>query len=188
MLRFLFCLLYLAVLGLLCFPFGRMLARKTYDPARWPFRPWRFETDGHFYGTIKIKKWERKVPDIGKFEPHIVPEKRVAGRMTAGMCAGMINETCVAEITHTERHRVMFQPGHRARRILDLGVGRLAAHIRDGGFDAAVCTHVFADAMLTDAVRRHGLRVTPGVEASDLDWYFVPSPAHRLTLGELGVP
>ena len=100
MLRFLFCLLYLAALGLLCFPFGRVLARKTYDPARWPFRPRRFETDGRFYEAIKIKTWENKVPDVSKWAPQIVPEKRVTGRMTAGMCAGMINETCVAEITH----------------------------------------------------------------------------------------
>ena len=100
MLRFLFCLLYLAVLGLLCFPFGRLLARRTYDPARWPFRMRRFEMDGKFYESIKIKTWENQVPDVSRWAPEIVPVKRVTGRMTAEMCAGMINETCVAEITH----------------------------------------------------------------------------------------
>ena len=98
MLRFLFCLLYLAVLGLLCFPFGRLLARRTYDPARWPFRQRRFEMDGKFYESIKIKTWENQVPDVSRWAPEIVPVKRVTGRMTAEMCAGMINETCGASL------------------------------------------------------------------------------------------
>ena len=127
---------------------------------------------------------------------------RGCSKVVAGVHSGVYRhapDLFRAGYRHTERHRVMFQPGHRARRILDLGVGRLAACIRDGRFDAVVCTHVFAATMLTDAVRRHGLRVTtgvvetdytntPGVEASELDWYFVPSPVHRLTLSELGVP
>ena len=127
---------------------------------------------------------------------------RGCSKVVAGVHSGVYRhapDLFRAGYQHTERHRVMFQPGHRARRILDLGVGRLAACIRDGRFDAVVCTHVFAATMLTDAVRRHGLRVTtgvvetdytntPGVEASELDWYFVPSPVHRLTLSELGVP
>lgn len=104
-----------------------------------------------------------------------------------------------AGYSHTEKHRKMFQPGHRARRFLDLGVGRLAARIRDGRFDAVLCSHVFAANMLTDAVRKYGLTVrtgvvetdytnTPGVEASNLDFYFVPSPQLGLTLERFGVP
>ena len=108
---------------------------------------------------------------------------RGCSKVVAGVHSGVYRhapDLFRAGYRHTERHRVMFQPGHRARRILDLGVGRLAACIRDGRFDAVVCTHVFAATMLTDAVRRHGLRVTtgvvetdytntPGVEASELD-------------------
>lgn len=99
----------------------------------------------------------------------------------------------------SERHRSMFQPGHRARRFLDLGIGRLAARIRSGGFHAVICSHVFAANMLTDAVKKYGLSVrtgvvetdytnTPGVEASNLDCYFVPSPQLALSLEALGVP
>ena len=127
---------------------------------------------------------------------------RGCSRVVAGFHSGVYRhapDLFRAGYRHTERHRVMFQPGHRARRFLDLGVGHLARFLRDGGFDAVVCTHVFAATMLTDAVRRHGLQIrtgvvetdytnTPGVEASELDWYFVPSPVQRLTLSELGVP
>ena len=99
----------------------------------------------------------------------------------------------------SERHRSMFQPGHRARRFLDLGIGRLAERIRQGRFDAVLCSHVFAANMLTDAVKKYGMTVrtgvvetdytnTPGVEASELDCYFVPSPQLARSLEALGVP
>ena len=100
MLRLLFCLLYLAALGLLCFPFGRLLARRHFDPERAPFRPTRWEADGRFYTAIRIKAWEGKVPDVSRWAPQIVPAKRVQGRMSAAQCSAMINETCVAELTH----------------------------------------------------------------------------------------
>ena len=100
---------------------------------------------------------------------------------------------------HTEQHRQMFQPGHRARRFLDLGIKRLAERIQNGRFDAVLCSHVFAANMLTDAVQKYDLHVktgvvetdytnTPGVEASVLDYYFVPSPRLALSLEKLGVP
>lgn len=109
MLRAAFCLLYLAVLGLACFPVGRLLARRQYDPSRRPFCPWRFEEDGQFYRAIQIRCWQSKVPDVSRWAPQIVPRKTVTGRMTAERCALMINETCVAEITHLAL--CVFAPG-----------------------------------------------------------------------------
>lgn len=63
---------------------------------------------------------------------------------------------------------------------------KLAEMINDGGYDAVICTHVFAAIMLSEAVKKYGCNVitafvetdytcTPGTGSSNLDIYFVPS-------------
>ena len=101
MLRFIFCILYLAVLGLLCFPIGRLLARCPFHTGRFPFRPYAFEQDGRFYDRVfHIRRWQARVPDVSRWAPQIVPKKELAPHPDAQQLRAMINETCVAEITH----------------------------------------------------------------------------------------
>ncbi len=101
MLRFAFCLLYLGALGLLCFPFGRLLARYPYNPKRIPFRTYAFERDGAFYNDVfHIRHWQARVPDVSRWAPQIVPKKQLSPHLTAPQLRLMVNETCVAELTH----------------------------------------------------------------------------------------
>ncbi len=66
-----------------------------------------------------------------------------------------------------------------------LGAKKLVEFIRDGGYDAVICTHVFAAMMLTAGAKKYYLDVktalvhtdytlTPGTKASNLDIYFLP--------------
>ena len=101
MLRFAFCLLYLAALGLLCFPFGRLLARRSFDVDRFPFRAYPFERDGKFYDDVfRIRRWQSRVPDVSRWAPQIVPRKSLSAHLDAPQLRRMVNETCVAELTH----------------------------------------------------------------------------------------
>lgn len=70
-------------------------------------------------------------------------------------------------------------------RFFSLGSKKLTDFIKDNGFDAVVCTHVFAAMMLTEGIKKHGLDVktslvhtdytlSPGTKASNLDKYFLP--------------
>jgi processive 1,2-diacylglycerol beta-glucosyltransferase len=82
--------------------------------------------------------------------------------------------------------------------VLNLGRRNLGRFIRDGGYDAVLCTHVFASLMATDARKKYGLPVragvvetdytaTPGIQAGGLDWHFIPAESLRPELIALGV-
>ena len=47
--RILYCLIYYAVLGVFCFPFGRRLARIDFHADAFPFSSRRWERDGKVY-------------------------------------------------------------------------------------------------------------------------------------------
>lgn len=100
---------------------------------------------------------------------------------------------------HSRRHPQIFMEHHNGRRVLNLGRRNLGRFIMTGGFDAALCTHVFASLMLTDARRKYGLPIrtavvetdytaTPGAQAGGLDWHFIPAEGLRDELTALGVP
>ena len=98
---FLRCIIYMAALGILCFPAGRLLARISFRADKKPFSPFEFEKNGKFYETLKIKSWQNKIPDVSRMFSKIVPRKSLeTAPVTAERLGVMINETCVAEITH----------------------------------------------------------------------------------------
>lgn len=100
MMKLLNCLIYLGIMGLLAFPFGRLLAHCKFDPDRFPFREYSWEDGGRIYEKLfKIKKWKDRVPDVSKMVPGIVPRKAMKMPGVEEL-NGMINETCVAELTH----------------------------------------------------------------------------------------
>ena len=91
---------YLALLGLLCFPLGRLLARISFSTERFPFRSHPMEQNGKLYEKLGIRSWQNKAPDISKLIPGVVPRKEIPKRPDAQTLRRMINETCVAELTH----------------------------------------------------------------------------------------
>lgn len=93
-------LLYILLLGLLCFPFGRLLAGSSFRADCFPFRSFSLEHEGKLYQKIGIQRWQNRVPDISRIIPGIVPRKEIPRRPDADTLRRMINETCVAETTH----------------------------------------------------------------------------------------
>lgn len=97
-----------------------------------------------------------------------------------------------------EKHPKTLEEHHNVRRVLSLGCRQMGQYIRDEGFEVVICTHVFAALMLTDAKKRFGLHIhtgvvetdytaTPGAQAGELDWHFIPAPGLVDGLAALGV-
>lgn len=100
---------------------------------------------------------------------------------------------------HSQKHPKTFMEHHNGRRMLNLGRRNLGRTIISGGYDAVLCTHVFGAIMLTEARAKYGLRgvtgivetdytATPGTQANNVDWHFIPSERLREGLAALGVP
>lgn len=94
------CAIYLIILGILCFPFGRLLKKHDFNFQQFPFASFSFERDGKVYEQIGIRKWQKIAPDISRMAPSVIPKKAIDARMTSAEIYNMIQETCVAEVTH----------------------------------------------------------------------------------------
>ena len=84
-----------------------------------------------------------------------------------------------------EKHPGAFRKKSPIHRFFSVGTRRLGDHIRAGGFDAVICTHVFSAMILTETLRRNPLPVrtafvatdytcSPSMDQSDLERYFIP--------------
>ena len=94
------CVVYMAVWGILCFPLGRLFKRLRLNWARPPFSPFPWEKEGQVYERLGIRRWKDIAPDVSKLFPSIVPRKTLSGRLTPELVRDMLEETCVAELTH----------------------------------------------------------------------------------------
>lgn len=92
------CALYAGVLGIVSFFAGRLLARCTFHPERFPWRAYAWE-DG-LWKRLRIRGWQARVPDMSRLFTKLMPAKRLT-KETAADLPRMIAETCVAELTHT---------------------------------------------------------------------------------------
>ncbi len=88
--------------------------------------------------------------------------------------------------TFTEDHPELLDEDSAVYHIFASGAKKLADYIKDGGYDAVVCTHVFAAAILTEAKREYSLSlrtsvlitdytVYPMVSENDCDFCFIPT-------------
>lgn len=95
--NFLLCLIYAATLGLVSFLLGRELPKSWLHPDQFPFRTYAWEEK--LWKALKIRSWQAKVPDMSKIFPKLMPAKALTQK-TAQNLPLMIQETCVAELTH----------------------------------------------------------------------------------------
>lgn len=95
--NFLLCLIYAATLGLVSFLLGRELPKSWLHPDQFPFRTYAWEEN--LWKALKIRSWQAKVPDMSKVFPKLMPAKALTQK-TAQDLPLMIQETCVAELTH----------------------------------------------------------------------------------------
>ena len=94
------CVAYMAILGLLTFPAGRVFKRMNlrWDRGIFRTRPW--ERGGATYERMGIRRWKDLVPDVSKVFPRIVPRKAIGARPGTAALEDMLAETCVAELVH----------------------------------------------------------------------------------------
>lgn len=95
--NFLLCLTYVLTLGLVFFLLGRVFPKHWLRPGRFPFRTYAWEEP--LWKALKIRSWQAKVPDMSKVFPKLMPAKALTQK-TAQNLPLMIQETCVAELTH----------------------------------------------------------------------------------------
>lgn len=97
---FFYCICYYAFIGAVSFGVGRLIAKYPFDYAAPPFRALPFEKEGQIYKSIGVASWQSKVPDMSKLFKKLMPAKKVEGRPNRETLLVMIQETCVAELTH----------------------------------------------------------------------------------------
>ena len=97
--KFFRCFLYLFGLGVFSFLAGRITPKSCFDSKKFPYQSFRFEKNGAIYESLSIRKWQKKVPDMSKWFPRLIPKKQLPSDPFAAL-PSMITETCIAEITH----------------------------------------------------------------------------------------
>lgn len=93
-------LAYMAITGILSFPVGRLLAKLEYNINQGFLAPLPVEKNGAIYNRLKIRKWQNKVPDMSRLLSRFMPRKSFDECCTTSQVKVLIQETCVAEITH----------------------------------------------------------------------------------------
>lgn len=93
------CAVYCASAGIVGFLFGRLISKCRLKPDKGLFRCFPFEKSGTLYEKLNIHKWQNKVPDMSRILPFLMPPKNLSGKY-ADRLPTMIQETCVAELTH----------------------------------------------------------------------------------------
>lgn len=94
------CVMYFAIIGVLWFAIGRVLPKKLFHAERFPFRAYDFEANGNIYEKLKVKSWQKSVPDMCRLFPKFLPQKAIRKRPDKNTLELMIQETCIAEFVH----------------------------------------------------------------------------------------
>lgn len=95
---FWYCVIYIPVLGILSFIIGRLLPKGWFHADRFPYKTAAGEQK--IYQALRVKSWQSKVPDMSRLFRHIMPAKKMTAETVADI-PRMLEETCVAELTHT---------------------------------------------------------------------------------------
>lgn len=93
------CSVYLALTGVVGFLAGRIMPKSWLQPEKGWFRSFAFEKNGAVYEKLGIRKWQKKLPDMSRILPFMMPAKNLAGDYAERLPV-MIRETCVAELVH----------------------------------------------------------------------------------------
>ena len=97
-----------------------------------------------------------------------------------------------------ENHPELFSQDHLIYKAMSTGRKQIADCVRQGQYDAVICTHVLAAMGLTAAIRQEGVQVrsafvatdyscTPGINGTDLDYYFIPHESFREDFVRAGI-
>ena len=93
------CVAYLCTTGTVGFFAGRIVPKKWLKPEQGIFRCRKFEKGGSIYEKLGIRKWHKRLPDMSRILPFMMPRKNLSGDYKERL-PEMIEETCVAELVH----------------------------------------------------------------------------------------
>ncbi len=93
------CVRYYVTISIVAFILGRIVPKHWMRWDVFPFRSAGFEKNGKIYERIGIRYWQKKVPDMSKMFPFLMPPKSMKGDYQSRLPL-MIQETCVAELVH----------------------------------------------------------------------------------------
>lgn len=91
------CVIYMAVLGVLSFVLGRLVPKAWFHADKFPYRT--SESEQKIFKALRVKSWQAKAPDMSRIFKRIMPEKKMTAETVADV-PRMLEETCVAELTH----------------------------------------------------------------------------------------
>lgn len=97
--KILYCIIYLAFIGIASNFVGDTLNREQFKADRFPFSSFAFEKKGALYDFFKIRKWKDILPDMSRYRKSMVP-KRITKYRDSSHYISLIKETCVAEVVH----------------------------------------------------------------------------------------
>lgn len=97
--KVLYCILYLAFIGIVSNFIGDTLKRERFKICRFPFTPFAFEKNGRIYEKLYIKKWKDILPDMSKIRSSMV-KKKITKYRDADHFLTLAQEACVAETVH----------------------------------------------------------------------------------------
>lgn len=93
------CVFYFMAIGTVGFFVGRVIPKHWLKPCEGIFKCRSHEQEGKLYEGIGIKKWQKKVPDMSRILPFLMPPKNLLGDYQSRLPV-MIQETCKAELIH----------------------------------------------------------------------------------------
>ncbi len=97
--KFLMCVLFLAVNGILSHFWGEAIPRKWFAPNNSSLGCYKWEKNGSIYEKLHIRKWKDKLPDMSKICKSMFP-KKINNSSKADDLLRLYQETCVAELVH----------------------------------------------------------------------------------------
>lgn len=97
--KILLTLIYVTVVGQVCFWTGLFLPRGIFNENRFPFREFKWEKGGKVYDKLGIKKWKAKLPEMSRITSLIFP-KKLKNNMTSEDFDRLVKESCIAELSH----------------------------------------------------------------------------------------
>lgn len=100
MIKFIECLVYLALLSFSSFLLGRILPKSWFRYNLFPFKDFKFEKSGKIYLSTGVKKWKSKVPDMSIIMSFLIPSKKLPQTLTSESVKAMLTENCIAEWIH----------------------------------------------------------------------------------------
>ena len=93
------CACYVALIGCIGFLLGRIIPKGWINSNKFPFASLSFEDQGKLYEKLGIRFWHKRLPDMSKVFPGLMPAKKIGKHLEKELPV-MIRETCVAEMTH----------------------------------------------------------------------------------------